>query len=182
MIAIKRLSTTDADFAARLDALLAFETAQDETVEQAVAAILADVRQRGDAALIEYTRRFDRLPVNSPDQLELAPDELRQALADLPAKQRAALEAAAERIRSYHLHQALQSWQYEEDGEPLRGTMLGQKITPLERVGLYVPGGKASYPSSVLMNARIDSTRCTLLISLGLVGESGIMARNSRIR
>ncbi len=153
MIAIQRLSSADVDFARRLDTLLAFESAQDETVDRTVAAILADVKQRGDAALMEYTRRFDRIAVSAANALELAGDDLRQALADLPAKQRAALETAAARIRSYHLRQPLQSWQYEEDDGPMRGTMLGQKITPLERVGLYVPGGKASYPSSVLMNA-----------------------------
>ncbi|MDS4016171.1 MAG: histidinol dehydrogenase [Candidatus Accumulibacter sp.] len=153
MIAIRRLATSDGDFAQRLDALLAFESAQDATVEATVAAILADVRQRGDAALLEYTHRFDRIAIHSASELELAPDELQQALASLPEKQRAALTAAAERIRSYHQRQALQSWQYEEHDGPLRGTLLGQKVTPLERVGLYVPGGKASYPSSVLMNA-----------------------------
>ncbi|HMV03979.1 MAG TPA: histidinol dehydrogenase [Accumulibacter sp.] len=153
MIAIKRLTTADADFAARLETLLAFESAQDDAVEATVTAILADVRQRGDAALIEYTARFDRIAVHSAGELELAPDEMQQALARLPEKQRTALTAAAERIRSYHLRQPLQSWHYEEEEGPLRGTLLGQKITPLERVGLYVPGGKASYPSSVLMNA-----------------------------
>jgi len=123
---IKRFSSSDADFDSRLDALLAFESAQDESVDRAVAAILADVKLRGDAAVVEYTNRFDRLDVGSLAELELSQDELKQALDGLPLDQREALETAA---------------------------LLGQKVTPLDRVGLYVPGGKASYPSSVLMNA-----------------------------
>ena len=153
MIGIKRLSSRDAGFAARLDALLAFESAQDESVDRTVATILADVRVRGDAALIEYTNRFDRLAVRSMAELEIPYQDLQQALESLPADQRGALEAAAQRVRRYHERQPLQSWQYEEDCAELRGTLLGQKVTPLDRVGLYVPGGKASYPSSVLMNA-----------------------------
>jgi histidinol dehydrogenase len=149
MINIKRLSSTDTDFKARLDALLAFEGAQDESIDQTVAAILADVKARGDAAVVEYTNRFDRLSATSMAQLELSQDELQKALAGLPVVQRAALEAAAARVRIYHERQPLQSWQYEEAD----GTMLGQMVTPLDRVGLYVPGGKAAYPSSVLMNA-----------------------------
>ena len=149
MINIKRLSSTDADFKVRLDALLAFEGAQDESIDQTVAAILADVKVRGDAAVVEYTNRFDRLSAASMGELELSQDELHKALNGLPAVQRAALEAAAARVRAYHERQPLQSWQYEEAD----GTMLGQMVTPLDRVGLYVPGGKAAYPSSVLMNA-----------------------------
>jgi histidinol dehydrogenase len=147
--AIKRLSSADSDFKPRLDALLAFESAQDESIDRTVAAILADVKARGDAALLEYTHRFDRLQAKSMAELELSQAELQAALAGLPTVQRAALEAAAGRVRAYHERQPLQSWQYEEAD----GTMLGQKITPLDRVGLYVPGGKAAYPSSVLMNA-----------------------------
>ena len=153
MIAIKRLSSQDADFKSRLDALLAFESAQDESVDRTVATILADVKARGDAAVIEYTNRFDRLNVNLLSELELSRTALQQALDGLPTEQRAALETAANRVRSYHERQTAPSWQYEEECEELRGTLLGQKITPLDRVGLYVPGGKASYPSSVLMNA-----------------------------
>ena len=149
MIAIKRLASADADFTARLDALLAFESAQDESIERTVAAILADVKARGDAAVVEYTQRFDRLNASSMDSLELAQETLQAALSGLPAGQRAALEAAAARVRAYHERQPLQSWQYEEAD----GTMLGQMVTALDRVGLYVPGGKAAYPSSVLMNA-----------------------------
>ena len=153
MISIKRLSSRDADFNSRLDALLAFESAQDESIDRTVAAILADVKARGDAAVVEYTNRFDRLAVDSVAQLELSPGELQNALDGLPGDQREALEAAASRVRSYHQRQVLQSWQYEEQSAELSGTLLGQKVTPLARVGLYVPGGKASYPSSVLMNA-----------------------------
>ena len=149
MIAIKRFSSADADFKQRLDDLLAFESAQDESVDRTVAAILADVKARGDAAVVEHTNRFDRLAVKSITELELTRSELQQALDDLAKDQRDALEAAARRVRSYHERQPLQSWQYEEAD----GTLLGQKVTPLDRVGLYVPGGKASYPSSVLMNA-----------------------------
>ena len=153
MVAIRRLNSTDAGFKAALDELLAFEGAQDEKIDQTVAAILADVKSRGDAAVIEYTNRFDRLSAKCMAELELSRAELEAALAGLPADRRAALEAAAARVRSYHERQPLQGWQYEEEGEALRGTLLGQKITPLDRVGLYVPGGKAAYPSSVLMNA-----------------------------
>ncbi|WP_211364101.1 histidinol dehydrogenase [Propionivibrio limicola] len=153
MITIKRFSSTDTDFKAKLDALLAFEGAQDESIDRTVADILADVKKRGDEAVIEYTNRFDRLTAKSMSELELSHEELQQALASLPADQRAALELAAQRVRVYHERQPLQGWQYEEQSDDLKGTMLGQKITPLDRVGLYVPGGKAAYPSSVLMNA-----------------------------
>ena len=152
MIQIKRLSTTDAGFDTALGKLLAFEGAQDAAVDAVVAAILADVKQRGDAALLEYTRRFDKLDVTmtaSMAQLELPKNRLQLALQGLPAVQRDALEQAAGRVRAYHEKQLAPSWSYTEAD----GTLLGQKITPLERVGLYVPGGKASYPSSVLMNA-----------------------------
>jgi histidinol dehydrogenase len=153
VISIKRFSSSDADFKSRLDDLLAFESAQDESVDRTVAAILSDVKARGDDAVLEYTNRFDRLAARSMAELELSPGELQSALDGLPVDQREALEAAAGRVRSYHQRQILQSWQYEEESEELRGTLLGQKVTPLDRVGLYVPGGKASYPSSVLMNA-----------------------------
>ncbi len=152
MLAIKRFSSSDKDFKQQLDALLAFEGAQDASVDQAVAAILEDVKVRGDQAVVDYTNRFDRLSAKSLAELELSRNDLAQALDNLPEEQRSALEMAAQRVRSYHLRQPLESWQYEEEGE-LEGTLLGQKITPLSRVGLYVPGGKAAYPSSVLMNA-----------------------------
>ena len=153
MIAIKRFYSLDSDFEQKLDSLLAFESAQDESVDRVVASILEDVKARGDAAVVEFTNRFDRLSVHSLDELELSPRELNAALDGLPIESRKALEAAASRIDSYHRHQPLLSWQYEETDAGLAGTVLGQKITPLDRVGLYVPGGKAAYPSSVLMNA-----------------------------
>ena len=153
MIGIKRLDSSDADFDSRLEALLAFEATQDEALEKTVAAILADVRARGDAAVIDYTQRFDGLHARSMAELEIPQQALREALADLPSGQRQALEAAAGRVRDYHQRQTVHSWQYEDDSPETPGTMLGQKVTPLDRVGLYVPGGKASYPSSVLMNA-----------------------------
>ena len=146
---IRRLSSLDADFDLQLDQLLAFESSQDEKLETTVAAILKDVRIRGDAALLEYTQRFDRLPANSAASLEISKSELRAALEGLPAEQRAALEQAAQRVTAYHQKQLQTSWSYTEED----GTMLGQQISPIERVGLYVPGGKAAYPSSVLMNA-----------------------------
>ncbi len=149
MIPIKRFNSVDSDFNANLDKLLAFEGAQDDAIDSTVAKILADVRNRKDAALIEYTNRFDKLSAASAKDLELTQDHLQRSLAALPPPQRIALEQAAERVRSYHEKQQLSSWQYTDSDD----TLLGQKVTPLDRVGLYVPGGKASYPSSVLMNA-----------------------------
>ena len=146
---IKRLSSKQADFSAQLDALLAFEATADDKIEATVAAILADVKKRGDAALLEYTQRFDRLNAGSAAALELPQAELRAALEGLPPAQRRALEQAAQRVTAYHEKQRMESWSYTEAD----GTLLGQQVTPLERVGLYVPGGKAAYPSSVLMNA-----------------------------
>ncbi len=149
MIQIKRFNSTDSDFNSNLGKLLAFENAQDDAVDSTVAKILADIRSRRDTALIEYTNRFDRLSATSGKELELTQNDLQQALAALPPAERTALQQAAERVRSYHEKQPLSSWQYTDADD----TLLGQKITPLDRVGLYVPGGKASYPSSVLMNA-----------------------------
>ena len=149
MLNIRRLTTQDAGFAAALDALLAFETAQDANIENTVAEILAQVKQRGDAAVLEYTARFDRLSVSSMADLELPKAQLEAAFNGLAADTKAALQAAAERVRVYHERQVQQSWSYTEAD----GTLLGQQITALDRVGLYVPGGKAAYPSSVLMNA-----------------------------
>ncbi len=146
---IARLRTTDSQFDARLDALLAWESVSDAGVKQTVETIIADVRARGDAALIEYTARFDRWQPQDAAALELDQERLSAALEAIPSAQREALEAAAERIRAYAEHQRLQSWQFVEAD----GSVLGQKVTPLDRVGLYVPGGKAAYPSSVLMNA-----------------------------
>ncbi|MDP2806372.1 MAG: histidinol dehydrogenase [Gallionellaceae bacterium] len=146
---IKRLSTKQSDFDAQLTALLAFEAEADDKLEATVAAILSDVKKRGDAALLEYTQRFDRLNKSSATELELPQAELRAAFEGLPAEQRDALEKAAQRVTAYHQKQVQGSWTYTEAD----GTVLGQQITPLDRVGLYVPGGKAAYPSSVLMNA-----------------------------
>ena len=149
MAEIARLSTRDADFDARLARLTAFDAAQDETVDATVAEILAAVKSRGDAAVLEYTARFDGVTAGALAELELPRELLARARDRLPAVQREALEAAALRVRHYHEKQLAQSWQYTE----VDGTVLGQKVTPLDRVGLYVPGGKAAYPSSVLMNA-----------------------------
>jgi histidinol dehydrogenase len=145
----RRLSSGDAGFGKELEALLAFEAAQDAGVDRAVAEILEGVQRRGDAALLEYTKRFDRWSPQSAADLEASPAACRDALARIGPAEREALETAAARIRRYHEHQHLRGWRIEEED----GTMLGQQVTPLDRVGLYVPGGKAAYPSSVLMNA-----------------------------
>ena len=146
---IRRLSTQDKSFNTDLKALLAFETAQDDSIDVVVAAILKYVKTRGDAAVLEYTNRFDKTNASSLTELEVSQAELQAALIGLPTNQRAALQSAADRVRSYHEKQVMQSWSYTES----EGTLLGQQVTPLDRVGLYVPGGKAAYPSSVLMNA-----------------------------
>jgi histidinol dehydrogenase len=148
-INIRRFSTSDSDFDAKLQALLAFETAQDDSVDEVVAGILKDVKKRGDAAVLEYTQRFDKTTASTLSELEISKQDLDAALKALPADQRAALQVAADRVRVYHEKQLMSSWSYEEQD----GTLLGQQVTSLDRVGLYVPGGKAAYPSSVLMNA-----------------------------
>ncbi|MBN9696999.1 MAG: histidinol dehydrogenase [Zoogloea sp.] len=150
---IRRLSSSQAGFTATLDALLAFEGSTDAAIEQAVADILQAVRRDGDQAVVDYTRRFDHLEAADMAALELPRAELEAALAGLSAEQRQALETAAERVRSYHQRQVIESWRYTDEAPGMDGTRLGQKVTPLDRVGLYVPGGRASYPSSVLMNA-----------------------------
>lgn len=149
MTQIKRLSSCDTAFDSTLKQLLAFDNTQDDAIDTTVANILKDVKKRGDDALLEYTRRFDNMAVTTVAEIELSQSYLQQCLQALPTVQRDALEQAADRVRIYHERQRAQSWQYNEPD----GTMLGQKITPLDRVGLYVPGGKACYPSSVLMNA-----------------------------
>jgi len=146
---IRRLTSADSGFAATLDELLHFDHSTDDAIEQIVAEILKRVRAEGDAAVLEYTLRFDHLDVATIAELELPRSQLRHALDRLPAAQRSALEAAAQRVTAYHERQKLESWSFTEAD----GTRLGQKITALDRVGLYVPGGKAAYPSSVLMNA-----------------------------
>jgi histidinol dehydrogenase len=149
MLNVKKLSSTSATFEADLSKLLAFESAQDPKVETIAREILANVRAHGDAALLDTTTRFDRWTPTSAAALEVSQGDLQSALATLLADVRAALETAALRIRTYHEHQLQPSWQYTEAD----GTVLGQQITALDRAGLYVPGGKAAYPSSVLMNA-----------------------------
>jgi len=147
-----RLRTTDAGFEAAFAQRLFWSSAADAAIEQRVADILADVQQRGDAAVLEYTRRFDRVHAPSLASLELDPSTLRSAFESIAPAQRDALEFAAARVRSYHAAQLQacgQSWSYRDAD----GSLLGQKVTPLDRVGIYVPGGKAAYPSSVLMNA-----------------------------
>jgi len=149
MAVINRLDASAPDFQERLNTLLAVEAEQDEAIDRAAADILADVRRRGDEALLHYTRRFDGVQADTMAALEVPKADWHAALASLPTAQRNALETAAERVRDYHEHQRAETWTY-TDAE---GNMLGQQVTPLDRVGLYVPGGKAAYPSSVLMNA-----------------------------
>jgi histidinol dehydrogenase len=146
---IARLSTAQPDFADKLKALTAFDSTLDEEVRHRVAGILADVRSRGDAAVLEHTAKYDGVTATRVSELELPRTALKSALAGLPRAQRDALKQAAARIRKYHRKQLAKSWRYTEAD----GTVLGQRVTPLDRVGLYVPGGRAAYPSSVLMNA-----------------------------
>ncbi|MGH8714878.1 MAG: histidinol dehydrogenase, partial [Casimicrobiaceae bacterium] len=145
---IRRLDTADPGFAAALAKLSARDAAQDDAIDASVASIIADVRARGDAAVLEYTALFDRVKAPTLATLELPSAELEAAHDTLPADQRRALALAAERIRAYHARQVAESWSFTEPD----GTRLGLRVTPLERVGVYVPGGKAAYPSSVLMN------------------------------
>jgi len=149
MVEITRLSTTDGDFKQRLEALLAWESVSDAEVRERVDAIIEAVRKDGDAALLDYTRRFDRWQPRTAADLEIPAARIEQARNSVSAVERDALELAAKRIRDYAEHQKLTDWSFRDD----HGTLLGQKTTPLDRVGLYVPGGKATYPSSVLMNA-----------------------------
>ncbi|MDR3480541.1 MAG: histidinol dehydrogenase [Burkholderiaceae bacterium] len=152
-ITIRKLDSATPDFRTQLSALLAFEASADEAIEKAVAGILADVKARGDAAVLEYTNRFDRLEVGSVAALEIGQAELQAALASLPQARRAALESAAARVRSYHQRQKQECGSDGFTYTEADGTVLGQKVTAVDRVGIYVPGGKAAYPSSVLMNA-----------------------------
>jgi histidinol dehydrogenase len=146
---MRRLDTSSADFDSSLERLTSLEDGSDSSVSQTVAAIITDVGLRGDEALLEYTARFDQLEADSVASLEISRERQAAALDGIEKGHREALEYAAQRVRRFHQHQLQQSWQYEDE----LGNLLGQKITPLERVGIYVPGGKASYPSSVLMNA-----------------------------
>jgi histidinol dehydrogenase len=146
---IKTLNATAENFWRELDQLLAWDSVSDDKVFSVVSDVIKNVRQRGDAAVVEYTNRFDRMQVQTMQQLELPKTRLQQALQRIPAEQREALNQAADRIRNYAQRQTLESWSYREAD----GTLLGQQVSAMDRVGLYVPGGKAAYPSSVLMNA-----------------------------
>jgi len=148
-ITLTRLDATSADFNSQLDRLLAWNENEDQSVHQRVLEIITEVRIQGDQALVDYTNRFDQRSVTGAAELELSQAQLKAAFEAVPEAQAKALQTAAERIRAYAEHQKMASWSYTEAD----GTVLGQKITALDRVGLYVPGGKATYPSSVLMNA-----------------------------
>ncbi len=167
---LRRLSTRSAGFDGELNALTRYDAAEDGSIESAVRAIIADVRARRDAAVLEYTNRFDGVDARSVAQLEVRGDDLKAALDSLPRDQAEALGEAAARVRRYHERQTVASWQYTEED----GTLLGQRVTALERVGLYVPGGKAAYPSSVLMNAlpaRVAGVRELVMVSPTPLGQ-----------
>ena len=149
MADIRKLSTTDVDFDAQLEQLLAWESVSDDAVNDVVKQVIADIRSRGDLALMDFTNRFDGWEAKAPSDLAIPVERLKQAWEGLSTEQQQALQHAADRVKAYAEHQKMDSWQYTEAD----GTVLGQKVTPLDRVGLYVPGGKAAYPSSVLMNA-----------------------------
>lgn len=149
MLDIKRLDSTDPDFDAQISALVAWDETLDDAVHKTVKEIISAVRVRGDEAVIEYTNRFDALEATDVAELEVPREKLQQALDGLPDEQRTALLEAANRVRSYHEKQAQGSWEFTEAD----GTKLGQRVLPVDKAGLYVPGGKAAYPSSVLMNA-----------------------------
>jgi len=163
-VKVRVLSTRDEGFDAAFAQLVALDTAADRRIDGAAAAIVDDVRRRGDAALLEYTNRFDRTDAPSVAALEIAPADMRLALEALPVADRAALEAAARRIQAFHERQRGESWSITEDD----GTELGQRVTPLDSVGVYVPGGLAAYPSSVLMNvipAHVAGVRQIVMVS-----------------
>jgi histidinol dehydrogenase len=163
-VKLRVLSTRDEGFDAAFAQLVAIDSAADRRIDGAAAAIVDDVRRRGDAALLEYTNRFDRMSATSVAALEIPAAETRAALESLPVEDRAALEAAARRIQSFHEKQRGESWSVTEDD----GTELGQRVTPLDRVGVYVPGGLAAYPSSVLMNvipAHVAGVREIVMVS-----------------
>ena len=148
-LSLQKLDANATDFDQQLKALLAWDESNDLDIQHRVLEIITDVQQNGDQALINYTNRFDHRNISCANEFELSKDALKSAWENIPVEQGQALQAAADRIRAYAEHQKLSSWQYTE----VDGTILGQKVTPLDRVGLYVPGGKAAYPSSVLMNA-----------------------------
>ena len=148
-LSILQLDSRNDGFYENLQSLLDRSHEQVEGVESVVEGIIDDIRRRGDEALLEYTRRFDRVDVTAAGMLELTPQRLQQALDNIPGDQRAALEVSIKRVREFHQRQGSESWTYTDD----TGTLLGQKVTPLDRVGIYVPGGKAAYPSTVVMTA-----------------------------
>ena len=152
-VSLRQLDAADQDFSQKLMAVLAFEASEDEAIDRAAASILADVKQRGDAAVLDYTNRFDRLSAQDMGALEIPRAELQAALQGLPAARRTALQEAAQRVRAYHERQKKECGSDGFTFTEADGTVLGQKVTPLDKVGIYVPGGKAAYPSSVLMNA-----------------------------
>jgi histidinol dehydrogenase len=161
---LRRLSTREPGFDAALEALTRYDAAQDPALRETVRAIIADVRARGDAALLEYTRRFDGIQASSAAELEVGKDRIDSALRALPSNQAQALREAAERIKAFHQRQLQESWDFTDKD----GTRLGQRVTALDRVGLYVPGGKAAYPSSVLMNAlpaKVAGVRELIMVS-----------------
>ena len=146
---IKKFSTLDNDFDSELDSLIIWDSSIDEEISNSVKKIINDVRRNGDSSVLDYTQQFDSIMARSISELTISKESLKQSFDNLENEQKDALLIAAERIKSYHQNQVQESWNYSEDD----GTLLGQKITPLERAGLYVPGGKAAYPSSVLMNS-----------------------------
>ena len=146
---INKLSSKDQNFTAQLKALTSWDNSSNEEVNSTVKTIIDDVIQNGDQSVLDYTQKFDSVDAKSISELTVSKDRLKESFDNLDEDQKTALSLAADRIRSYHQKQIQESWQYTDDD----GTVLGQKITPLERAGLYVPGGKAAYPSSVLMNA-----------------------------
>ena len=152
-VSLRQLNSADKDFSQKLMAVLAFEASEDEAIDRAAASILADVKQRGDAAVLDYTNKFDRLSAKDMHALEIPRAEMQAALASLPAARRTALQEAADRVRAYHVRQKKECGSDGFTFTEADGTVLGQKVTPLDKVGIYVPGGKAAYPSSVLMNA-----------------------------
>ena len=146
---INKFSSQDRDFDSQLNALLAWESSSNEEINRSVEKIINSVKQNGDVSVLEYTNQFDSLNAHSISELIISQERLKESFDNLESEQKNALSIAAERIKSYHLNQIQESWTYKEED----GSILGQKITPLERAGLYVPGGKAAYPSSVLMNS-----------------------------
>lgn len=167
---LRKLNATSADFTTTLDQLLAWEGVSSPKIQQLVDEIIAAVRQKGDAAVLAYTQQFDQHPATCFSQLEVSQQALKDAFESLPTKRREALEAAAKRVTSYHERQQQPSWSYTEAD----GTLLGQQVTPLDRVGVYVPGGKAAYPSSVLMNvlpAKVAGVKEIIMVAPAPKGE-----------